>query len=68
MMGQIATNIQGASELTPLQKQLAHFSKMLTYVVLCIVVIVFLFGLLTSKSLLDIFTTSVALAVSAIPE
>lgn len=31
-MGKIATNLQD-DEKTPLQKQLAHFSKQLTYIV-----------------------------------
>lgn len=67
-MGKIATSVQHKPEHTPLQKQLAYFSKQLSIIVLIITIIVFAFGLLTGKDPVDIFTTSVALAVGAIPE
>lgn len=67
-LGKIATSLQWEETITPLQKQLQYFSKQLTWVVVAIVIIVFLVGLITGQSPVDIFTTAVALAVSAIPE
>ncbi len=66
-MGKIASNLQ-EDDQTPLQKQLAHFSKQLTIIVVAVSVLVFILWLLTGKDIVDIFTTSVALAVGAIPE
>ncbi len=67
-MGKIALNIQGKGEDTPLRRQLSVFSKQLTALVFILTAFVFLVGLATGRELSDIFTTSVALAVSAIPE
>lgn len=67
-MGKIAESITQEDEKTPLGKQLATFSKNLTFVVLGLIVIAFVIGLMSGKELVEIFTTSVALAVSAVPE
>ncbi|MBI2414845.1 HAD-IC family P-type ATPase [candidate division WWE3 bacterium] len=67
-MGKIALSIANAESETPLGKQLVYFSKQLSVVVLILTVLVFTFGLFGGLPLLTIFTTSVALAVSAIPE
>ncbi|MFC1600693.1 cation-translocating P-type ATPase, partial [Patescibacteria group bacterium] len=67
-MGKIALQIQEPSEDTPLKKQLVRFSKQLTVLVIILVLIVFIVGFISGLGLLEIFTTSVALAVSAIPE
>src|SRR3990172_2132230 len=67
-MGKIATSIQKPEEDTPLTKQLKQFSNQLTMIVGALVVFVFLIGLLTGKELVEMFKTSVALAVSSIPE
>lgn len=66
-MGKIATNLQG-NDMTPLQKQLNLFSKQLTWIVLGVCVLVFVIGRTMGQSIIDIFTTAVALAVWAIPE
>ncbi len=66
-MGKIADSISEKEE-TPLVKQLVKFSNQLSVLVLGLVAFVFVVGLLFGESLVDIFTTSVALAVSAIPE
>lgn len=39
-LGKIASEVQVANELTPLQKQLEYFSKQLTWIVVGIVIIV----------------------------
>ncbi|KKS07851.1 hypothetical protein A3K01_03840 [candidate division WWE3 bacterium RIFOXYD1_FULL_43_17] len=67
-MGKIAEEIQEEKEVTPLQRQLKSFSKQLLIVIGVLVAVVFVVGLIYKFSLVDIFTTSVALAVSSIPE
>lgn len=67
-IGKIAKKVQGKPEKTPIQKQLEIFSKQLTIIVLALITIVFVIGLLSGKPVAEIFVTSVALSVSAIPE
>lgn len=67
-IGTIALQIQEKEEDTPLQKQLKKFSKQLVVVIGVLVGIVFALGILHKFSLIEIFITSVALAVSSIPE
>jgi Ca2+-transporting ATPase len=67
-MGKIAESVQEPAEETPLRRQLKKFSRELTFLVLGLSVFVFVVGLLTDRGVLELFTTSVALAVSAIPE
>ncbi len=67
-MGKIAEKIQEEKEITPLQRQLKTFSKQLLLIVGLLVTVVFVVGLINKFSLIEIFTTSVALAVSSIPE
>lgn len=68
-IGKIATSIQSLEdEQTPLQKRLAGLSKTLGLVTVGICALVFLVGVLYKKPLLDMFMTSVSLAVAAIPE
>ncbi len=67
-MGKIAEMVQEPQEDTPLRRQLVKFSKQLSFLAFVLVIAVLLIGLVSGRSLLEIFTTSVALAVSAIPE
>lgn len=67
-MGLIAKEIQSESEDTPLKKELTAFSKALVILVVSLSAVVFLEGLLSGGNWVDVFTTSVALAVSSIPE
>jgi Ca2+-transporting ATPase len=67
-MGAIATHIQQDEEDTPLQRQLKRFSKQLVLVIVFLTAVVFFLGILYQFSLTEIFVTSVALAVSSIPE
>ncbi|KKQ85038.1 MAG: ATPase P [Candidatus Woesebacteria bacterium GW2011_GWB1_38_8] len=66
--GKIASEVQRSEEDTPLQKQLKTFSKKLVLVVSALTIFVFTIGLLRGEGLIEMFTTSVALAVSSIPE
>ncbi len=67
-MGKIALSIQDADEETPLAKQLTYFSKQLTILTLVLVAFVFVIGVIDRLPIVELFTTSVALAVAAIPE
>lgn len=57
-------------EKTPLEKNIDKIGKILTYLILAIVFVVFLVQVLTNKnlSILDALLIAVALAVAAIPE
>ena len=73
-MGRIADALANAKEgQTPLQKKLAQLSKVLTYLVLGICVVIFAVGVLRAGTLngsvlLNTFMVAVSLAVAAIPE
>lgn len=67
-MGGIALRVQEPDEQTPLKRQISQFSKQLTALVLGLVLFVFVVGSLSGMRFEEIFSTSVALAVSAIPE
>ena len=71
-MGKIAHAITTAVDgQTPLQQKLAQLSKILTFVVLGICLVIFAIGLLDGNpqtTMLDSFILAVSLAVAAIPE
>lgn len=68
-MGKIAGLLEGEKETqTPLQKKLAQLGKYLGFVALGACAVIFVVGLLNDINPLEIFMTSVSLAVSAIPE
>lgn len=67
-MGKIALSVQEVFDDTPLKRQLSKFSRQLSYLVVFLVSFVFVVGLISGKGIVEIFATSVALAVSSIPE
>lgn len=67
-LGKIAESLNVIESETPLKRQLVHFSRQLTYLVLLLTIIVFIVGFAVGFTPLEVFKTSVALAVSAIPE
>lgn len=68
-LGKIAGMVQAvAHETTPLQKKLEEFSKWLVYLCFVMVGMVFLLGWLRGGKIMDVFLTSVSLAVAAVPE
>ena len=68
-LGRIAGLIQGIrKETTPLQRKLEQFSKALIYLCFFLVAVVFGLEILRGGKALDMFLTSVSLAVAAIPE
>lgn len=68
-MGKIGKAVEEVEEeKTPLQVQLGKLAKILAIVVGIITVLIFIIGKLRGYGLLEMFTTSVAVAVAAIPE
>lgn len=68
-IGKIANLLNNEKEIkTPLQQKLAQLGKYLGIIALLACVIVFIVGLIDKQSPLEMFMTSVSLAVSAIPE
>lgn len=68
-LGKIAGMIQDiGQEDTPLQKKLEQFGKWIVILCFILVGLVFALGLLRGGKVLDMFLTSVSLAVAAIPE
>ena len=67
-MGQIAKTLEEKEEKTPLEKQLAQLAKTLAILVGLAALFIFLSGIILGKSVIEMFTTAVALAVAAIPE
>ena len=68
-MGKIAGLLDNEKETqTPLQQKLAQLGKYLGILALAACGIIFIVGLLNGIPILEIFMTSVSLAVSAIPE
>lgn len=67
--GHISELVEQRAELTtPLTRKLDKFSKSLLYVILGLAALTFAVGLAQGESWVDMFNTTVALAVSAIPE
>lgn len=67
-VGKIADKIQDKEEITPFQIQLKRFSNHLLIIIGSIILFVFIVGVLRGMDITEIFITSVALAVSSIPE
>ena len=68
-MGKIANLLEQAEDVaTPLQQKLSTLGKYLGILAVGICVIIFIIGFLADLKLVEIFMTSVSLAVSAIPE
>lgn len=68
-LGQIAKMVSDTKdEQTPLQTQIAKVSKILSATVLLLCVFILAIGLLKGVNFVEMFLTSVAIAVAAIPE
>ncbi len=68
-IGKVAQMIKETKEeKTPLQKKLAHFAKIVGGIIVLICLIIFIEGIVTGNSFLEMFTISVAIAVASIPE
>lgn len=67
-MGAIAVEVQELKEDTPLRRQLDKLSRQILIIVVGLALVVLLLGVIRGNSLVEMMTTSVALAVSAVPE
>lgn len=68
-LGKIATSlIDKKSDITPLQKKVNQISKVLTYIILAIILVMMGLGLWMKNDFFDILMLSISLAVAAIPE
>ncbi|MBI4256664.1 HAD-IC family P-type ATPase [Candidatus Uhrbacteria bacterium] len=68
-LGRIARLVQETQETrTPLQVQLGRLARWLSVLVLGLVVVLFMAGLVSGRTVVEMFEMSVALSVAAIPE
>jgi len=68
-VGKVASMVREAKEeKTPLQKRLASFSRMVGIVIAVLASGIFVGGMLKGQEFLEMFMTSIAIAVAAIPE
>lgn len=68
-LGKIGASLMNnKNELTPLQKKVNQISKVLTYIILAIIIVMMIVGLIKKNDFFDILMLSISLAVAAIPE
>jgi len=68
-IGRVAQMVKEAKEKkTPYQRKLAHFSKVIGIIIVLICGGIFIEGIITGERFVEMFTTSIAVAVAAIPE
>ncbi len=68
-LGKIGASLMNnKNDLTPLQKKINQISKVLTYIVIAIIIVMMIVGLLKKNDFFDILMLSISLAVAAIPE
>jgi Ca2+-transporting ATPase len=68
-LGKIASLVRGeAEQQTPLQVELARLARWMALLITSLIVLVFFIGLSKGLPFLEMFETSIALAVAAVPE
>lgn len=68
-LGEITKVVKSTpDERTPLQKKLSKFSYVVSILIGIAAFLIFLEGIFTGKNFIEMFTTSIAIAVAAIPE
>ena len=68
-LGKIANSLLNKKpDITPLQKKVNQISKILTYIIFAIIILMMIIGLLMKNDFFDILMLSISLAVAAIPE
>ena len=68
-LGKIANSlINKKSDITPLQKKVNQISKVLTYIIFLIIIVMMVIGILMKNDFFDVLMLSISLAVAAIPE
>ncbi len=68
-LGKIALSLSSESDFkTPLQKKIDNISKVLSYIIGVIVIIMLIIGIVNGMELMHVFIMAISLAVAAIPE
>ena len=68
-IGKIADSlINKKKDITPLQKKMNQISRVLTYIILLIILVMIIIGVLKKNDFFDVLMISISLAVAAIPE
>ncbi len=68
-LGKIANSLMNKkADITPLQKKINQVSKVLTYIILAIIIVMMIIGLVLKHDFFDVLMLSISLAVAAIPE
>lgn len=68
-LGKIAMMVQGAEQTaTPLEKKVTQFSKKILWLTVALIGVLFISGILRGDDIMEMLSTSIALAVAAIPE
>lgn len=66
--GKIANSLNDEEEVTPLQKKINGISKVLSFIIAIIVLIMFIIGIIKEMKFLEVLMLAISLAVAAIPE
>lgn len=67
-IGKIAGLLTTKKQLTPLQKRMAGFTKLLSYAILLLCLVLFIAGILRGEEPVKMLLLAISLAVAAIPE
>lgn len=68
VIGKISKKLVGIDSEMPLKKNIKSLSKMIIFIVLGVSFFIFIVGVMRGISVLEMFSTAVAISVSAIPE
>jgi Ca2+-transporting ATPase len=68
VIGRISKSIAGIETEIPLTANLKRLAKLVVYIVLALIVLIFILGILDNTPLKEMFVTAVAISVAAVPE
>lgn len=66
--GKIADSLNSEEEVTPLQKKINGISKVLSFIIAIIILIMFIIGIVKDMKFIEVIMLAISLAVAAIPE
>ena len=66
--GKIADSLNSEEEVTPLQKKINGISKVLSFIIAIIILIMFIIGIIKDMKFIEVIMLAISLAVAAIPE
>ena len=68
-IGKIAKTVRETlEEKTPYQKKISNFARLITYIILALSSVIFIEGVINHIDIFEMFKSSIAIAISAIPE